>query len=171
MKPLSGYLKSEDNEMGKILVAFFSASGVTAKVASKVAEAAKADLFEIKPEIAYTKADLNWMDKNSRSSVEMNDPSSRPAIAETVKNMEQYDTVIIGFPIWWYTAPTIIKTFLEAHDFSGKKIALFATSGGSGFGDTVKDLQPCVDPSAEFVSEKLLNGADESVIESWIATI
>ncbi len=157
--------------MGKILVAYFSASGVTAKAAKKVAEAANADLFEIKPEIAYTNADLNWMDKKSRSSVEMNAPSSRPAIAETVKNMEQYDTVIIGFPIWWYTAPTIIKTFLEAHKFSGKKIALFATSGGSGFGNTVKDLQPCVDPSAEFVSEKLLNGADESVIESWIATI
>jgi len=157
--------------MEKILVAYFSASGVTAKAAKKVAEAANADLFEIKPEIAYTNADLNWMDKKSRSSVEMNDPSSRPAIAGTVKNMEQYDTVIIGFPIWWYTAPTIIKTFLEAHDFSGKKIALFATSGGSGFGNTVKDLQPCVDSSAEFVSEKLLNRTDESAIESWIATI
>lgn len=157
--------------MGKILVAYFSASGITAKAAKKVAEASGADLFEIKPETAYTKADLNWMDKKSRSSVEMNDPSSRPAIAETVKNMEQYDTVMIGFPIWWYTAPTIIKTFLEAHEFSGKKVALFATSGGSGFGNTVKDLQPCVDPSAEFVSEKLLNGADESAIESWIATI
>ena len=157
--------------MSKILVAYFSASGVTEKIAKKVAVAADADLFEIKPETAYTKADLNWMDKKSRSSVEMNDPSSRPAITGSVENMEQYETIVIGFPIWWYTAPTIIKTFLEAYDFSGKKIALFATSGGSGFGNTVKDLQPSVDASTKFVSEKILNGASTSQIEKWVKSL
>ena len=124
--------------MSKVLVAYFSASGVTEKVAKKVSAAAGADFFEIKPETPYTKADLNWMDKKSRSSVEMNDPSSRPEISGRVENMEQYDTVMIGFPIWWYTAPTIIKTFLEAYDFSGKKIALFATSGASRGGSAAR---------------------------------
>ena len=157
--------------MSKILVAYFSASGVTGKAAEKVAHAAGADLFEIKPEVAYTKADLNWMDKKSRSTLEMNDPSSRPAITGSVENMAQYDCVVIGFPIWWYTAPTIIKTFLEAYDFSGKKIALFATSGGSGFGNTVRDLQPSVDASTKFVSEKLLNGATMSEIENWVKSL
>ena len=118
----------------KSLVTYFSASGVTKKVAEKLAEAAGADLFEIKPEVAYTEADLNWMDKKSRSSIEMNDKSFRPAIAEKCNNMADYDVVYIGFPIWWYVAPTIINTFLESYDFSGKTIVLFATSGGSGFG-------------------------------------
>ena len=157
--------------MSKVLVAYFSASGVTEKVAKKVSAAAGADFFEIKPETPYTKADLNWMDKKSRSSIEMNDPSSRPEISGRVENMEQYDTVMIGFPIWWYTAPTIIKTFLEAYDFSGKKIALFATSGGSGFGNTVKDLQPSVDASAKFVSEKILNGASDGEIQEWVKSL
>ncbi|MDU2694527.1 MAG: flavodoxin, partial [Intestinibacter bartlettii] len=121
----------------KSLVTYFSASGVTKKVAEKLAEAAGADLFEIKPEVAYTEADLNWMDKKSRSSIEMNDKSFRPAIAEKCNNMADYDVVYIGFPIWWYVAPTIINTFLESYDFSGKTIVLFATSGGSGFGNTV----------------------------------
>ncbi len=157
--------------MGKKLVAYFSASGVTAGVARKVAEVAGADLFEIRPEELYTKDDLNWMNKKSRSSVEMNDPSSRPAIAEKVADMGQYDTVIIGFPIWWYVAPTIINTFLESYDFAGKKIALFATSGGSGFGKTVERLKGSVDASAQFVSEKLLNGAKDSEIADWVATL
>lgn len=157
--------------MKKTLVAYFSASGVTGKVAENVAKAAKADLFEIKPEVAYTKADLNWMDKQSRSTIEMNDPASRPAIAENVESMNQYDTVIIGFPIWWYVAPTIINTFLENNDFSGKKIALFATSGGSGFGKTLEKLRPSVDASAEFISERLLNRASEAEIEEWIKNI
>ena len=121
----------------KSLVTYFSASGVTKKVAEKLAEAAGADLFEIKPEVAYTEADLNWMDKKSRSSIEMNDKSFRPAIAEKYNNMADYDVVYVGFPIWWYVAPTIINTFLESYDFSGKTIVLFATSGGSGFGNTV----------------------------------
>lgn len=157
--------------MSRVLVAYFSASGVTEKAAKKVSTAAGADLFEIKPETPYTKADLNWMDKKSRSSIEMNDPSSRPEISGRVENMEQYDTVMIGFPIWWYTAPTIIKSFLEAYDFSGKKIALFATSGGSGFGNTVKDLQPSVDASAKFISEKILNGASDGEIQEWVKSL
>ena len=152
----------------KTLVAYFSASGTTENIAKKVAKAAEADLFEIRPETPYTNADLNWMDKKARSTVEMNDPSSRPAITGTVEHMEQYENVIIGFPIWWYVAPTIINTFLESYDFSGKKIALFATSGGSGLEKTVDRLKNSVDKSAEFVSEKLLNRADTAEIESWI---
>ena len=126
----------------KILVAYFSASGVTERAAKALAKAAKADLFEIKPEIPYTDADLNWMDKKSRSSVEMNNPAPRPAIAEKVANMEQYEAVFVGFPIWWYVAPTIINTFLESYDFSGKTIIPFATSGGSGMGKTY--FPPCI---------------------------
>ena len=154
--------------MGKTLVAYFSASGVTRRTAEAVAKAANADLFEIKPEVPYTSADLDWMNKSSRSSVEMSDESSRPAIAEKVADMDQYDTVIIGFPIWWYVAPTIINTFLESYDFAGKKIALFATSGGSGFGKTVSKLKPSVDASAQFVSEKLLNRASQAELDAWI---
>lgn len=157
--------------MKKTLVAYFSASGVTGRVAGNVAKVAEADIFEIKPEVSYTKADLNWMDKQSRSTIEMNDPASMPAITGNVEAMSQYDTVIIGFPIWWYVAPTIINTFLENNDFSGKKIALFATSGGSGFGKTVEKLRPSVDESAEFISEKLLNRASEAEIEEWIKSI
>ena len=115
----------------KILVAYFSASGVTAKAAWKLSEAIGADLHEIKPEVLYSSADLNWMDKKSRSSVEMNDPSSRPTIAEKLADMEKYDVVFVGFPIWWYVAPTIINTFLESYDFSGKTIIPFATSGAA----------------------------------------
>ena len=156
--------------MGKTLVAYFSASGVTAKVAEKVAKAAEADLFEIRPEVPYTKADLNWMDKQARSTVEMNDPASRPKMTGTVKDMEQYDTVIIGFPIWWYVAPTIVNTFLETYDFSGKKIVLFATSGGSGFGNTVRELQPSA-PKAHIVEERLINGASRQEIDEWVKTL
>ena len=154
--------------MKKTLVAYFSASGVTASVAEKVAKAADADLLEIKPSVPYTKEDLNWMDKQSRSTIEMNDPASRPEMTKTMDDISAYDTVIIGFPIWWYVAPTIINTFLESYDFSGKKIALFATSGGSGFGKTVEKLKPSVDASAQFVSEKLLNRASQSDIENWL---
>ena len=157
--------------MKKTLVAYFSASGVTASVARMVAESAGADLFEIEPQVPYTKADLNWMDKKARSTVEMNNPDSRPQIAKEVKDMSQYDTVIIGFPIWWYVAPTIINTFLESYDFTGRKIALFATSGGSGFGKTVDRLKVSVDKSAQFISEKLLNGATQSDIENWVKTL
>ena len=120
----------------KSLVVYFSCSGVTKKTAELLSDVAGADLFEIRPEVPYTKADLDWMDKKSRSTVEMNDPSSRPAIADKVEHMEQYDTVYVGFPIWWYVAPTIINTFLESYDFSRKTVIPFATSGGSGMGKT-----------------------------------
>ena len=128
--------------MSKKLVAYFSASGNTAGTAKALAKAANADLYEIKPEIPYTNADLNWQDKQSRSSIEMRDHNSRPAIADKNANIAEYDTIYVGFPVWWYIAPTIINTFLESYDFSGKKIILFATSGGSGFGKAVENLQP-----------------------------
>ena len=128
--------------MGRKLVAYFSASGVTAKVAELLSETMGADLFVIEPEIPYTEADLNWMNKESRSSVEMNNPLSRPNIARKRDNMDEYDTIFIGFPIWWYVAPTIINTFLESYDLTGKTIIPFATSGGSGMGKTNEKLLP-----------------------------
>lgn len=127
--------------MSKKLVAYFSASGITAGVAKKLAKEANADIYEIKPSVPYTKADLNWQDKNSRSSIEMSDHNSRPEIADKNADISKYDTIYLGFPIWWYIAPTIINTFLECYDFSGKKIILFATSGGSGFGKTLINLK------------------------------
>ena len=127
--------------MSKKLVAYFSASGITAGVAKKLAKEANADIYEIKPSVPYTKADLNWQDKNSRSSIEMSDHNSRPEIADKNADISKYDTIYLGFPIWWYIAPTIINTFLESYDFSGKKIILFATSGGSGFGKTLINLK------------------------------
>ena len=158
--------------MAKSLVAYFSASGVTGKVAEVLAKAAGADLHEIKPAVPYTSADLNWMDKKSRSSVEMADPSSRPEIANKVENMDQYDTVFVGFPIWWYVAPTIINTFLEQYDFSGKKIVLFATSGGSGFGKTASALKNSVSASAQIVEGRLLNGrVQEDELKDWVKTL
>ena len=147
--------------MSKILVAYFSASGVTASAAKEVARVLGADLFEIRPQIPYTQADLNWMDKKSRSTVEMNDPSCRPAIADKVSNMDMYDTVIIGFPIWWYVEPRIIDTFLESYDFSGKKLIPFATSGGSGISRAEKSLKEHC-PKAVWEKGALLNsGADK----------
>lgn len=143
--------------MSKTLVAFFSASGTTAKVAENLAKAAGADLYEIKPDVPYTKDDLNWMNEQSRSSVEMRDKSSRPKLADTDANIAAYDTIFVGFPIWWYIAPTIINTFLEAYDFSGKRIILFATSGGSGFGKAVQNLQPSA-PDAQIIAGEILNG-------------
>ncbi len=151
--------------MGKKLVAYFSASGTTKKTAQLVAQAAGADLYEITPKVAYTEADLNWMDKKSRSSVEMNDKKFRPEIEDKDAHIAEYDEIILGFPIWWYVAPTIVNTFLEKYDFSGKKIVLFATSGGSGFGNTVKELQPSA-PNAEFVEGKVLNNKQE--IEKFV---
>ena len=146
--------------MAKKLVAYFSASGTTKKTAELLAEAAGADLYEITPKVAYTKADLNWMDKKSRSSVEMNDKKFRPEIEDKDANIAEYDELILGFPIWWYVAPTIVNTFLEKFDFSGKKVVLFATSGGSGFGNTVKELQPSA-PNTEIVEGKILNSKSE----------
>ncbi len=143
--------------MGKTLVAYFSASGVTKKKAEMIAEGLGADIYEIVPKVLYTKADLNWMDKKSRSSVEMNDKSIRPELKDKDANIDAYDKIVLGFPIWWYVAPTIINTFLESYDFSGKKIILFATSGGSSFGNTVKELVPSA-KGAEIVEGKLVNG-------------
>lgn len=153
--------------MSKKLVAYFSASGITRNVAKMVAEAAGADLYEITPKEAYTKADLNWMDKKSRSSVEMTDKKIRPEITDTDAKISEYDEIFLGFPIWWYVAPTIINTFLEKYDFTGKKIVLFATSGGSGFGNTVKELQLSA-PGAQFVEGKLLNHANKKEIEEFV---
>ena len=127
--------------MSKTLVAYFSASGVTAKLAHTLADAIGADLFEIQPEVPYTSADLDWTNKNSRSSVEMNDKAFRPAITGKVEHMEQYDRIFVGFPIWWYVAPTIINTFLEQYDLTGKKVIPFATSGSSGMGNTNTELK------------------------------
>ena len=153
--------------MSKKLVAYFSASGITKKVAEMVADAADCDIYEITPKVAYTKADLNWMDKKSRSSVEMADKTIRPELADTNVDISGYDEILIGFPIWWYVAPTIINTFLEAHNFAGKKIILFATSGGSGFGNTVSELQPSA-PGAQIVEGKLLNRATKQDINNWV---
>ncbi len=154
----------------KILVAYFSASGTTKRAATLLAKAADADLFEIQPKIPYTAADLDWRNKSSRSSLEMNDPASRPEIKNSVENLSDYDAIFLGFPVWWYTAPTIIKTFLEAHDFSGKEIVLFATSGGSGLGKTESALRPCA-PNAVWKGGKLINGASETALKSWVESV
>lgn len=156
--------------MSKKLVAYFSASGNTKEAAETIAKAAGADICEITPKVRYTKADLNWMDKKSRSSVESNNKSFRPEIIKNDIDMGQYDEVIIGFPIWWYVAPTIVNTFLEAYDFAGKKIVLFATSGGSGFGNTVKELQPSA-PDAVITEGKLLNGMSKQEIIAWAESL
>lgn len=157
--------------MSKKLVTYFSASGGTKKAAESLAEAAEADLYEINPQIPYTTADLNWMDKKSRSSVEMNDPASRPALADTNAGIEKYDVIFVGFPIWWYTAPAIIRTFLEAYDFSGKVLVPFATSGGSGLGKTAETLQEMV-PGATVKAGKLLNGRiDARELKAWAESV
>ena len=153
--------------MSKALVAYFSASGVTAKVARNLATGIGADLYEIAPETPYTRADLNWMDKKSRSTVEMNDRSSRPAIGSKVENMDQYDTVFVGFPIWWYREPSSIDTFMESCDFTGKTVVPFATSGGSGLGDSAKNMQALA-PGAKVAEGKRFSGsASESDLAGW----
>ena len=154
----------------KILVAYFSCSGVTKAVAEKLAAITGADLYEIKPEVPYTEADLDWNDKKSRSSVEMRDALSRPAISGTLFHPEEYEVLFVGFPVWWYIAPTIINTFLESYDFSGKKIALFATSGGSGFGNTVSELKPSA-PNAVIVEGKVFHKATKREIAEWVKSI
>lgn len=151
----------------KRLVAFFSASGITKRVAEMVAEAANCDLYEITPKELYTKEDLNWMDKKSRSSVEMSDKKIRPEIGGAEIDVSAYGEILLGFPIWWYVAPTIINTFLEKYDFTDKKIVLFATSGGSGFGNTVRELQPSA-PGATIVKGKLLNRMSKQEISNWV---
>ena len=152
--------------MSKKLVAYFSASGVTEKMAKTLAEVTGADLFEIQPAVPYTTADLDWMNKKSRSSVEMSNPDSRPEIGNKRPDMGQYDTVFVGFPIWWYVAPTIINTFLESYDFTGKKIATFATSGGSGMGKTDSILKKCA-PNADWKEGKRFGSADKNALKAW----
>ncbi|HIV18306.1 MAG TPA: NAD(P)H-dependent oxidoreductase [Candidatus Merdivicinus intestinigallinarum] len=144
--------------MKKVLVAYFSASGVTARAAKELAQALDADLYEIRPETPYTAADLDWTNKKSRSTVEMNDPACRPAIAEPVKNMEQYDAVFVGFPVWWYVEPRIVDAFLESYDFSGKTLIPFATSGGSGIAKAEKSLREHC-PNASWKKGELLNAS------------
>jgi len=157
--------------MSKKLVAFFSASGTTAKVAETLAEATGADIFEIQPEIPYTKADLNWQDRSSRSSIEMQDPSSRPAIAVKRDNMADYDTIFVGFPIWWYVAPTIINTFLESYDLTGKTIILFATSGGSGMGKANEKLMASC-PGANLIEGKVFKGSvSKAELSIWVESL
>lgn len=158
--------------MSKKLVAFFSASGVTARLAKTLAEATDADLYEIKPEVPYTDADLNWNNKQSRSTVEMKDLSFRPAIADKNANIAAYDVIFVGFPIWWYIAPTIINTFLESYDFSGKIVVPFATSGGSGMGETAEKLKPSISNTAILKEGKVLNSrANKEVLAAWAASI
>ncbi len=154
--------------MSKVLVAYFSASGITKGVAEQLANVVKGDLYEIIPEKPYTKADLNWMDKNSRSSIEMKDKSFRPAIIGTVENMKEYDIVYVGFPIWWYVAPTIINTFLESYDLSGKTIIPFATSGGSGMGNTVEELKPSAIGAKVLNGERFKASVTEKELENWV---
>lgn len=154
--------------MSKVLVTYFSASGVTAKVAQNIADNLGADTFEIRPKIAYTSADLNWMDKKSRSSVEMNDKNFRPEIEGTVNKLDDYNTILIGFPVWWYTAPTIINTFIESLDFTGKTLIPFCTSGGTGISGCEKDLKNAY-PQYNWKEGRRLRGSEsKEYIESWI---
>ena len=155
--------------MSKVLVAYFSAGNRTANAAKQVADILQADIFEIKPAVPYTSADLDWRDSKSRSSIEMQDKSSRPEIAEKLENMSDYDVIVLGFPIWWYVAPAIVNTFLEQYDMSGKKIVLFATSGSSGLGETAAALKVSVDPSCTIVDGGMLNnGVSEAEVKSWV---
>ena len=159
--------KTEISMEQKVLVAYFSASGTTKSVAQQLAEVAEADLHEIKPEKPYTDADLDWRDKQSRSSVEMKDKNSRPAITDKLKNMQDYDVVYVGFPIWWYTAPTIINTFMESYDFKGKTVIPFATSGGSSIKKACEDLKAAY-PDITWKEGKLLNRTSKKELETWV---
>lgn len=154
--------------MSRILVAYFSASGTTAKLAETLAEAIGADVFAIEPEAPYTKADLDWTNKKSRSTLEMNDPASRPAIRDMRDNMSDYDTVFVGFSIWWYVAPTIINTFLESYDMSGKTIVPFATSGGSGMGKTNEKLLPSCKGAKLMEGKVFKSSASVSELSKWV---
>ena len=155
--------------MSRKLVAFFSASGVTAKVAETLSETIGADLFAIEPKVPYTKADLDWMDKDSRSTLEMNDPVSRPEIARVRDNMDEYDILFVGFPIWWYVAPTIINTFLESYDLTGKTIIPFATSGGSGMGKINEKLVPSCKGAKLMEGKVLKANVGVKELNDWVA--
>ena len=154
--------------MDKALVAYFSASGVTAKVAQRLAEAAGADLFEIAPEVPYTKADLNWMNKNSRSTLEMNDRACRPPIAE-VPDVSGYDVIFVGFPVWWYREPSIIDTFMESADFTGKTVVPFCTSGGSGLGDSAQNMQALAKGAKVEEGQRFKGSVSTDELKKWAA--
>lgn len=153
--------------MSKTLVAYFSASGVTAKLAKTLADAISADLHEIQPAQPYTEADLVWTNKKSRSSTEMSDKSFRPPIAGEVKNMDQYHRIFVGFPIWWYVAPTIINTFLEQYELSGKKVIPFATSGMSGMGNTNSELESSCRGAVLCEGKRFGSGAKATELKAW----
>ena len=154
------------------LVAYFSASGSTRKLANTLAEVIGADTYEIKPATPYTGRDLNWNNSQSRSSVEMADINSRPALADKAAKISDYDTIFIGFPIWWYVAPHIINSFLESYDFSGKTIVLFATSGGSGFGETLNQLKPSCADSVNWIVGQVFRGrVDKSAVSNWVKSL
>lgn len=154
--------------MSKVLVAYFSAGGVTAEKAKHVAKAAGADLFEIKPAVPYTKEDLDWHNKDSRTSVEMKDKTFRPEIAGKLSDISGYDTIFLGFPIWWYTAPLIVWTFLESYDFSGKTIIPFATSDGTKLGKSLQDIKSCVSDSTVVKEGKMMSNMQPLVIARWV---
>ena len=154
--------------MAKTLVAYFSATGTTMNVASRLARATDSELFTIVPSDPYTSADLNWRDKQSRSTLEAADPSCRPTISSRVEHIEKYDTIFLGFPIWWYVAPAIINTFLESYDLAGKTIVLFATSGGSEMGKTASVLKACA-PDAKIVDGGILNNASDAELKNLAA--
>ena len=158
--------------MKRILVAYFSAGGETARLAETIAGVTGGDLFEIRPEKPYTAADLDWTDKKSRSTIEMNDDKSRPALADRVEDMAQYDVVFVGFPIWWYQAPRIIETFLESGDFSGKTVIPFATSGGSGMGKTADILKKCCGADTKWLPGKRLASRESAeAVQSWVSSL
>lgn len=154
--------------MNKKLVVFFSASGITKSIAEKIAKSADADMFEIVPAKLYTNADLNWTDSSSRSSVEMKNKSFRPEIKDSDIDISEYDTIYLGFPIWWYVAPTIVNTFLEKYDFSGKKIIVFATSGSSGMGNTVSELKPSAPDAIWEKAERLNADISQEDVNKWV---
>ena len=161
---------TENKDTKKTLVAYFSASGVTKGVAQQLAEVTGADLHEIKPEQPYTEADLDWNNKQSRSSIEMQDKSSRPTITDKLENMADYEVIYVGFPIWWYTCPTIVNTFMEAYDFKGKTVIPFATSGGSDIDKACEDLKAAY-PDVNWKEGKLLNGITKKDLEDWVKAI
>ena len=163
----NGRVVTDEDEVNKVLVAYFSASGVTKSVAQQLAEVTGGTLHEIKPAQPYTDADLDWRDKQSRSSVEMQEKSSRPAITDKLANMQDYDVIYVGFPIWWYTCPTIINTFMEAYDFKGKTMIPFATSGGSSIKKACEDLKAAY-PDVKWKEGKLLNSTSKKDLEDWV---
>lgn len=159
--------QKESMKKQKTLVAYFSATGTTKAVAVQLAAVSGADLHEIKPEKPYTAADLDWRDKQSRSSVEMQDKQSRPAITDKLEIMQDYDVVYVGFPIWWYTCPTIINTFMESYEFKGKTVIPFATSGGSTIKKACEDLKTAY-PDVNWKEGRLLNDASEAELKTWV---